>query len=202
MCLHLGFTLKTNVTVQFTEQISNQNILSFIKLVNLNDFGPGPVLVERARRARQPPGSPKFGLPPRFINYPYAESRNALEYAVFVNKSALVLNLIFLKLFDNFVWTAFFLAAILISFILCYSFQKGWSYFGTSLFWAIGIFLEQSNNRFESQVKRNVGGILIATWSLMMVILSNTYIDLFYAVLLGGVKPDVAPNLGMLKYAC
>ncbi|OXA48628.1 PR domain zinc finger protein 4 [Folsomia candida] len=181
VCLLLGFMQKTNVTVQLMEKINDENTSGFIKLVKLDDSAP---------------------IPRSISIYPYAESRDALEYAVFVNKSSMVLNLMFLKPFDNFVWTTFFLAAISVSFLLCYSIQKGWSYLGTSMVWTIGIFLGQSNNRFESQVKRHVGGLLIGTWSLMMIILSNCYTDLFYAVLVAGIRPDVAPNLaGILNQA-
>ncbi|OXA47156.1 hypothetical protein Fcan01_18295 [Folsomia candida] len=172
ICLLIGFKRKTNDTIRLVEKIPARSP-GFFKITKLENI-----------------------LVPISVNiFPYAESRDALEYTVFVNKSSLVLNLMVLKPFDKFVWTAFFTGAMAMSLILCYSLQKGWSYLGASLFWAIGVFWGQGNQRFESEV-RHVCGLLIATWSLTMITLSNCYADLFYAELMTGVKPNVANNLG------
>ncbi|OXA38417.1 Glutamate receptor ionotropic, delta-1 [Folsomia candida] len=172
LCLIIEFMIRTNHSIQ--NRVTNESS-GFIKRTKLNNI------------------SQQFNLYAIDI-HPYAETQDGLEYAVFVNKSSLVANLMFLKPFDIPVWILACLEAIGLSLLLAYSVRKSsFSQLGTSLFWTISVFLNQGNESFENDVKKQlkVGSFLIATWSLMMLILSNCYTDLLYSFLMSDMKPNL-----------
>ncbi|OXA49169.1 hypothetical protein Fcan01_15624 [Folsomia candida] len=172
LCLIIEFMIRTNHS--FQNRVTNESS-GFIKRIKLNYVAQ------------------QFNLYSIDI-HPYAETQDGLEYAVFVNKSSLVVNFMFLKPFDTPVWISVTVLAIVLSILLGCSVPKGASpQLVTSLFWTISIFLNQGNHIFENEVKKRikVGSFLIATWSLMMIILSNCYTDLLYSFLMRDVKASL-----------
>ncbi|OXA44652.1 hypothetical protein Fcan01_20575 [Folsomia candida] len=130
--------------------------------------------------------------------FPFVHYVGGLSYTIFVNKSELALNLFLTEPFDQYTWTFLIVSGILMALtmsIIASPENRKLSLFPSALFWCVSTILENSVPSIEKQLRRTrQGGWLIATWSLMMIIITNTYSDLVYVFFMSTPTPVGIPD--------
>ncbi|OXA45209.1 hypothetical protein Fcan01_20269 [Folsomia candida] len=144
--------------------------------------------------------APVKDLPTRHVRlFPVIHYFGGLSYTIFVNKSELALNLFLTEPFDQYTWTFLIVSATLMALTLSITAspknRKLLALFPSALFWCVSTILENSVSSIEKQLRRTrQGGWLIAIWSLMMIIITNTYSDLVYAFFMSTPTPVGIPD--------
>lgn len=178
-CIILHFALKTNVTLCQPVPGKEGNC-GYILNIKIDDISEKELH--------------------KFEIHPYAQKHDGLFYSTFVNKSDLVLDLILGKPFSKPVWITFLISGVVLSAVLCILLNEDWTYLASIVFFIFSISLGQTNTIFENKLRRKItlGSVVIATWSAMMVVLTYSYTNLIYSILMSEVKPDLPGNLQSL----
>lgn len=130
----------------------------------------------------------------------YGESYDGLSYAIYVNRTELLYNLFLSEPFDLGVWGFFLFSGCLTAIFLSILGRRK-KQFLKNLFWTFTAFLEQTEHKFEnaSRFQNTPVSIILAIWSLMMIVLTNSYADSIYSFLLSEQMPALAEGWSSLS---
>ncbi|OXA47765.1 hypothetical protein Fcan01_17231 [Folsomia candida] len=178
VCVLFHFILETNVSVFLTD-LERWDKLIPVQNLKLNDISGRKIKTN-------------------WIDiHPHAETHDGLFYSVFINKSELGINLNLMKPFNTYVWITFVSTGVLLSVALWALLEEKWTHLFSIIFFIFSISLLQTNKIFQNSLRRKikVGSLIIVTWSTMMIVLTYSYSNLIYSVLMTTVKPSLPNNL-------